>query len=73
MKKKRRRIEADLNTIDEDFVNWEQKRNDLRKKIPDDLLAKYEKIKNRNNGVGVISVWKADMQRLSYEYSTATL
>lgn len=51
-------IEADLNTIDEDFVKWEQKRNDLRKKIPGDLLAKYEKIKNRNNGVGVISVWK---------------
>ena len=54
----KKQIEADLNTIDEDFVKWEQKRNDLRKKIPDDLLAKYEKIKNRNNGVGVISVWK---------------
>jgi predicted nucleic acid-binding Zn-ribbon protein len=54
----KKKIEADLNTIDEDFVKWEQKRKDLRKKIPDDLLTKYEKIKNRNNGVGVISVWK---------------
>ncbi len=52
-------IETDINAIDSDFVNWEQKREELRKKVPADLLAKYEKIKNRNNGVGVISVWKA--------------
>ncbi len=54
----KKKMKAELNTIDEDFVKWEQKRNDLRKKIPGDLLAKYEKIKNRNNGIGVISVWK---------------
>ncbi|MGD0021224.1 MAG: C4-type zinc ribbon domain-containing protein [Smithellaceae bacterium] len=53
------RIETEINTIDSDFVNWEQKRDELRKKVPGDLLAQYEKIKNRNNGVGVISVWKA--------------
>jgi uncharacterized protein len=53
------KIEADINAIDSDFINLEQKREELRKKVPGDLLAKYEKIKNRNNGVGVISVWKA--------------
>ena len=52
-------MEDDLNTIDADVVNWEQKRIDLQKNVPDDLLARYEKIKKRNKGVGVISVWKA--------------
>ena len=52
-------IEDDLNTIDTDVVSWEKKRIDLQKNVPDDLLARYEKIRNRNKGVGVISVWKA--------------
>ena len=51
-------IETDLNTIDADTVSWEQKRADLRKDVSADILARYEKVKNRNNGVGVISVWK---------------
>ena len=51
-------IEADLNAIDADAVSWEQKRADLRKDVSADILARYEKVKNRNNGVGVISVWK---------------
>lgn len=52
-------IEADLNSIDTDFASWEQKRVDLQDRVSADLLARYEKIKKRNNGVGVISVWKA--------------
>ena len=52
-------IEDDLNTIDADVLDWEKKRMDLQKKVSDDLLARYEKIKKRNKGVGVISVWKA--------------
>jgi Zn-ribbon protein, possibly nucleic acid-binding len=52
-------IEDDLNTIDADVVDWEKKRIDLQKNVPDDLLSRYEKIKKRNKGVGVISVWKA--------------
>jgi hypothetical protein len=52
-------METELNSIDTDYTNWEQKRNDLIKKVPADLLSRYEKIRNRNNGVGVISVWKA--------------
>ena len=52
-------IEDDLNTIDADVVDWEKKRINLQKNVSDDLLARYEKIRNRNKGVGVISVWKA--------------
>ena len=52
-------IEDDLNTIDADVLDWEKKRIDLQKNVTDDLLARYEKIKKRNKGVGVISVWKA--------------
>ncbi|MGV8059536.1 MAG: zinc ribbon domain-containing protein [Smithellaceae bacterium] len=55
----KRLIEADLNSIDADFVSWEQKRVGLKDKVPADLLARYEKIKKSNNGIGVISVWKA--------------
>ena len=55
----KKKIETDINAIDSDFVNWEKQRDELRKKVPGDILAKYEKIKNRNNGIGVISVWKA--------------
>jgi len=51
-------IETDLNAIGADTVNWEQKRDELSKDISADILARYEKVKNRNNGVGVISVWK---------------
>ncbi|MGD0279012.1 MAG: C4-type zinc ribbon domain-containing protein [Smithella sp.] len=52
-------IEDDLNAVDADVANWEQKRIDLQKNVPDDLLVRYEKIKKRNKGIGVTSVWKA--------------
>jgi hypothetical protein len=52
-------IEDDLNTIDADVLDWKKKRMDLQKNISADLLTKYEKIRNRNKGIGVISVWKA--------------
>jgi predicted nucleic acid-binding Zn-ribbon protein len=55
----RKLIEADLNSVDTDFVHCEQQRAGLTDKVPVDLLARYEKIKKRNNGVGVISVWKS--------------
>jgi len=55
----KRLIEIDLNSIDTDFVSWEQKRIELKNKISADLLSRYEKIKKRSNGIGVISVWKA--------------
>jgi len=52
-------IEDDLNAVDTDVANWEQKRIDLQKGVPDELLVRYEKIKKRNKGVGVTSVWKS--------------
>ncbi|PKN19932.1 MAG: hypothetical protein CVU71_06090 [Deltaproteobacteria bacterium HGW-Deltaproteobacteria-6] len=52
-------IEDDLNAVDEDTAIWTEKRDGLQKSIPADLLSKYEKVKKRNNGVGVIAVWKA--------------
>lgn len=52
-------IEDDLNSIDANISDWEKKRVDVRKNVAEDLLAKYEKIKKRNQGIGVISVWKS--------------
>jgi len=52
-------IENDLNSIDADIADWEKKRIDVRKDVAEDLLTKYEKIKKRNKGIGVISVWKS--------------
>ncbi len=52
-------IEDDLNAVDADTATWTEKRADLQKSIPVDILAQYERVKKRNNGVGVIPVWKA--------------
>ncbi len=49
----------DLNAIDADTVTCGRKRGRLAKSIPADLLAQYERIRKRNNGIGVIPVWKA--------------
>lgn len=53
------KIQADIASIDTDFTGWEQKRSVLTNKVDGVLLAKYEKLKKRGNGIGVISVWKA--------------
>ena len=52
-------IEDDLNAVDTDAAGLEQKRSELQKNVPGDLIARYEKIKKRNRGLGVTSVWKA--------------
>jgi hypothetical protein len=52
-------IEDDLNAVDSDVVNWEQKRIEVKKNIPDDLISRYERVKKRNKGIGVTSVWKS--------------
>ncbi len=57
--KEKKIIEDDLNAIDADTVTWTEKRADLEKSVPADLLARYERIRKRNNGIGVIPVWKA--------------
>jgi len=55
----RKIIEADLNAVDADTITWTEKRLSLQDSLPADLLAQYERVKKRNNGIGVISVWKA--------------
>ena len=57
--KEKKIIEDDLNAIDADTVTWTEKRTVLEKSVPADLLAQYERIRKRNNGIGVIPVWKA--------------
>ena len=57
--KEKKIIEDDLNAIDVDTVTWTEKRAVLEKSVPADLLARYERIRKRNNGIGVIPVWKA--------------
>ena len=52
-------IEDELNAVDSDAAGWEQKRNELQESIPDDLMVKYEKVRKRNRGIGVTSVWKS--------------
>ncbi|MBN1471618.1 MAG: hypothetical protein JW925_07545 [Syntrophaceae bacterium] len=52
-------LEDDLNAVDSDMIACEQKRTELQNDVPADLMAKYEKIKKRNKGIGVTSVWKA--------------
>jgi uncharacterized protein len=52
-------IEDDLSAVDADTAIWAEKRIVLQKSIPANLLAQYERVKKRNNGVGVIPVWKA--------------
>ncbi len=52
-------IEDELNAVDSDAASWEQQRAELQKKIPDDLLSRYERVRKRNRGIGVTSVWKS--------------
>ncbi|MDD3249140.1 MAG: C4-type zinc ribbon domain-containing protein [Smithellaceae bacterium] len=52
-------IEDDLSAVDADTASWTEKRAELQKQITADLLNRYERVKKRNNGLGVISVWKA--------------
>jgi hypothetical protein len=52
-------LENDLNAVDSDMVILEQKRTELQQNVSADLMARYERIKKRNKGIGVTSVWKS--------------
>jgi len=61
----RRRYEEDkakmakeLNSIAEELDICARKSEEIRKKIPVELLRKYEQIKSATRGVAVVSVWK---------------
>ena len=61
----RRRYEEDkaemakeLNSVAEELDICARKSEEIRKKIPAELLRKYEQIKNATRGVAVVAVWK---------------
>jgi uncharacterized protein len=61
----RRRYEEDkaemakeLNSVAKELDICARKSEEIRKKIPAELLRKYEQIKNATRGVAVVAVWK---------------
>ncbi|MFA4915418.1 MAG: C4-type zinc ribbon domain-containing protein [Syntrophales bacterium] len=54
----KKKIEKEMLSLDIDLVACERKINDLRERINNNLLKKYETIKTLNNGLAVASVWK---------------
>jgi len=54
----RNKLEAELNSMDQALQGCRQKGVELRKRINDQYLKKYESIKLLNNGLAVVPVWK---------------
>jgi uncharacterized protein len=54
----RRKIEEDIANLDAELVAAQQKIREIRKRLPEPILKKYEMIKGLNNGLAVVSVWK---------------
>jgi predicted nucleic acid-binding Zn-ribbon protein len=52
------RLEAELNSLAEELNGHLLKSGELRKKVPAELLRKYEQIKGAGRGVAVVAVWK---------------
>lgn len=52
------KMEKELNSIAEELDICARKSGEIRKKIPADILRKYEQIKSAKRGVAVVSVWK---------------
>jgi len=57
--REKKAIENELESIDADILKLEKERMEIQNRIPSELLAKYEKIRKRGNGIGVTSVWKS--------------
>ncbi len=51
-------LARELEEVDSEVAQWRGKREALQQEVPPDLLGRYERIKHRNHGVGVIPVWK---------------
>jgi len=56
--KERKKMEEEISQLDVDFSGCLQISNDLRRQIRKELLKKYETIKDKRNGLAVVSVWK---------------
>ena len=52
------KMAKELNSIAEELDICARKSREIRKKIPAELLRKYEQIKSATRGVAVVSVWK---------------
>lgn len=52
------KMEKEINSIAEELDLCARKSGEIRKKIPAELLRKYELVKNATRGVAVVSVWK---------------
>ena len=52
------RIEKEMHSLDAGVLICEEKIRDLRGRIDNDILKRYETIKAINNGLAVVSVWK---------------
>lgn len=55
--KERNKIEGEINSVDSELLVCQKKINDVRGEIDVNLLKKYEVIKERRNGLAVVSVW----------------
>ena len=52
-------IDKELSTIDQEFEDLKKAKEDLLAQIEQNLIKRYETIKNRRNGRAVVPVWKA--------------
>jgi hypothetical protein len=55
---KKREIEQEMTALDAEIVLFLEKDMRLKEQIPQDLLKKYETIKNRSHGLAVVAAWK---------------
>jgi predicted nucleic acid-binding Zn-ribbon protein len=52
------KLEEELRSMDKILLECQQKGYELKKRIADHLLKKYDAIKSLNNGLAVVPVWK---------------
>lgn len=51
-------LEEEMKSLDESIAECQERNGRIRSSIRDDLLRKYEAIRNLHKGVAVVSVWK---------------
>lgn len=51
-------IEGEIASLDAELADIQAQNQELRKKVPPEMLKKYEMIKHLHRGVAVVSVWK---------------
>ncbi len=56
--KEKRQIEGEIASLDAELTDIQTQNQELRKRVPPEMLKKYEMIKHLHRGVAVASVWK---------------